>query len=146
MKNLFYLLALIFITKFAYAQTEKKSAEEPEVFTVVEIMPSWKGCEGQGSAEKTDQCTHSKLQEFLARNIKYPANSLEEGVTGTVYVSFIVDPEGKIIQPKVLRGVNDELDEESLRVIALLPEMNPGLQRKKPVHVQYLIPVKYSKK
>jgi periplasmic protein TonB len=63
---------------------------------------------------------------------------------GTVYVSFVVDSLGKVRNPKLLRGVGDELDKEALRVVNLMPIWTPGKINGNPVNVQYNIPIRFT--
>jgi TonB family protein len=106
-------------------------------------MPSWKGCETQKSEEKKIECTKREISEFITKNIQYPENAKKNNTKGTVFVTFVIDREGNVVSPKIIRGINDELDTEAMRVINLIPAFNPGLQRGKPVQVQYNIPVKF---
>src|SRR5690606_22504985 len=65
--------------------------EEPEVFSVVEDMPVFPGCEDAGSAAERDQCSQGKIFAYLASNIKYPPMAKDAGISGTVYIRFVVD-------------------------------------------------------
>jgi periplasmic protein TonB len=147
MKHSIFLFVFLLFLQFVFAQTEveEKLTKEHDVFLIVEVMPSWKGCEKFKDSDERYNCTRSGIEEFLTKNIIYPGTSLKKGSTETVYIQFIIDLEGKIIEPKVIRGVTPDFDEEALRVVALLPEMNPGIQRGKPVFVQYILPVKFTK-
>jgi periplasmic protein TonB len=107
--------------------------DEGKIFTVVEEMPSFPGGE-------------EKLFEYLQKNIKYPAIARENGITGRVYVTFVVDKEGKIRDSKVLRGIGGGCDEEALRVIRAMPEWKPGKQNGRSVQVQYNLPVNFTLK
>ena len=109
-------------------QSEKKA--ERTVFTVVEKMPQFPG----GDAE---------LMKFIGKSIKYPVLAQENGVQGRVICAFIVNSEGKVESPEVVRGVDPELDTEALRVIASMPEWAPGKQRGIPVDVKYTVPITF---
>lgn len=115
----------------ALEEAEMEEVAEEKLFTVVEVMPEFPG--GQEA-----------LQKFLAENLKYPEEGLESSSSGTVYVSFEVDTNGKIINPVILRGIGKAFDDEVLRVIGLMPKWKPGLQRSKPVRVRMSFPVKFS--
>ena len=115
----------------ALEEAEMEEVAEDELFIVVEVMPEFPG--GQEA-----------LQKFLAENLKYPEEGLESSSSGTVYVSFEVDTNGKIINPVILRGIGKAFDDEVLRVIGLMPKWKPGLQRSKPVRVRMNLPVKFS--
>lgn len=115
----------------ALEAAEMEEVSDDEIFIVVEVMPEFPG--GQEA-----------LQKFLAENLKYPEEGLKSSSSGTVYVSFVVDTNGKIINPKILRGIGKAFDDEVLRVIGLMPKWKPGLQRSIPVRVRVNLPVKFS--
>lgn len=104
-----------------------------KIFTVVEEMPQFPG---GGEAA---------LLAYLRSNIKYPPLARENGIEGTVYVTFVVDKDGKVKEPKLLRGVTG-LDEEALRVISKMPDWKPGKQNGRTVAVQYNLPVRFTLK
>lgn len=103
--------------------------EEP-VFTVVEQMPKYPGGE-------------DALVKYLSENIKYPENARKKGIQGTVFVTFVVEKDGKVSNARVLRGVDTELDKEALRVVSEMPKWFPGKEGGKPVKVQYNLPIAY---
>lgn len=107
--------------------------EEPEeqvIFDVVESMPEFPG--GQAA-----------LMQYLAKNIKYPTISQENGTQGRVIVQFVVNKDGGIVDAKVVRSVDPYLDKEALRVVGTMPKWTPGKQRNKPVRVKYTLPVMF---
>lgn len=81
---------------------------------------------------------------FLAENIRYPQEARQKFIYGTVYISFVVSKTGDITDVKILRGIHPSIDEESVRVIKLMPKWEPGTQYGKPVNVQYNMPIKFS--
>jgi TonB family protein len=83
------------------------------------------------------------LINYVARNTKYPAESIKNGEEGRIYVRFIINKNGEIERPVVLRGVSPLLDEEALRVVKSLPKWIPGKHKGKPVDVWFIIPVKF---
>lgn len=139
---------LIFLAQFSIAQTDipdhNDSTETIEVTVIEEILPSWLGCESEISEEARSQCTYKKIQEFLSENLKYPTEAKKKNVTGTVYLTFVLNKFGKVEDVRVLQSVSPELDEEALRLISLMPNWNPGIQRGKAVNVQYNLPVKFT--
>jgi TonB family protein len=101
-----------------------------EVFVVVEEMPIFPGGD-------------STLIKFIAGNIQYPKNAKEKNIQGRVILRFCVTSEGKIAKVGVLKGVDQELDFEAIRVIKTLPEWQPGMQGGKPVNVWYAVPITF---
>jgi len=114
--------------------------EEAEIFTVVEDMPVFPGCEGKG-----DQCTQNEIFKFIQSNAKFPAMAKDAGISGTVYVNFVIDDKGIVSDIKVIRGVSGgaSLDKAAMEAVSKLPKFKPGKQRGKAVKVQYNMPVKF---
>lgn len=85
------------------------------------------------------------LMEYLARNIKYegPITQGDIGISGRVIIQIIIDKEGNVTDPKVVRSVDPYLDKEALRVVSHMPKWIPGTQQGKPVAVKYTIPVSF---
>lgn len=102
-------------------------------FTVVEEMPGFPGGE-------------EALMKYLASNIKYPAIARENGISGRVYLNFVVSKDGKVKDVKVLRGIGGGCDEEAIRVVKNMPDWKPGRQNGRPVAVYYNVPVNFTLK
>lgn len=81
--------------------------------------------------------------EWLARNIKYPPVCQEQGIQGRVIVSFIVDKEGNILEPKVIRSPDEHLADEALRVINLMPKWNPAKVGGRDVNSRFNMPIMF---
>ncbi len=112
----------------------KEEVEAPQqIFTFVEQMPEFPGGE-------------EKLFEYLGKNIKYPSMARENGITGTVYVTFVVEGNGEISDVKKLRGIGGGCDEEAMRVVKAMPSWKAGKQNGKSVRVQFNIPIKFNLK
>ena len=80
----------------------------------------------------------------IQKNIKYPAIAKEYNITGKVFIQFIVDKTGSVINVKVVRGVDKNLDAEAVRVIKSLPKYKPGKQRGKAVRVMFTVPINFT--
>lgn len=78
--------------------------------------------------------------ESLQRNVRYPDRALRANIQGRVYVQFIVNERGEVENPRVIRGIGGGCDEEALRVVSQA-KFKPGMQRGRPVRVQYNLPV-----
>jgi len=104
-----------------------------EIFTIVEEMPSFPGGE-------------AALVKYLSENIRYPARARENGITGRVFVTFVIGKDGKVTESKILRGIGGGCDEEALRVVNSMPQWRPGKQRGEPVMVQYNLPLNFTLK
>ena len=117
------------LTEYDVVEVEPEPEEEAP-FMVVEDMPEFPG----GTAA---------LLEYLRKNIKYPAICRENNIQGRVIVSFVVNKDGAIVDPEVVKSVNPSLDKEAVRVISNMPPWKPGKQRGKPVRVKYTVPVNF---
>ena len=102
---------------------EEAEEQEEDFFVVVEQMP-----ELMGSLKKLQDC------------VKYPEMARKAGIEGRVIVQFIVNENGKVENPVVVRSIGGGADEEALRCVKKA-EFKPGMQRGKPVRVQYSLPV-----
>ncbi|MDP4189158.1 MAG: energy transducer TonB, partial [Bacteroidota bacterium] len=111
------------------ARQDTAAQEQP--YTMVEKMPEFPG-------------GINALMKFLADNIKYPAQDIKEGKEGTVVIRFVVDKTGNVKNPEVLRSVNPEIDQEALRVVNLMPNWKPGLQKGIAVPVYFVLPVRFA--
>lgn len=111
-------------------ETTKKLKGEP-VFEVVEEMPEFP--EGGMPA----------FMQYLAKNIKYPKAAHVAGTQGRVVVQFVVEKDGSIVEPSVMRSVDPLLDAEAIRVISAMPKWKPGTQKGQPVRVKFNVPVAF---
>lgn len=84
------------------------------------------------------------LMAYLAKNIRYNAQAIEFRITGKVYISFVVLPNGSIDDVRVVKGLGFGLDEEAIRVIKAMPRWQPGFQNGQPVAVAYHLPIQFS--
>jgi protein TonB len=105
---------------------EEEEEAEPEVFVAVEEMPELIG----GIAS-------------LQQKITYPEMARKAGVEGRVFIQFIVDENGNVNDPVVLRGIGAGCDREALRVVREA-KFEPGRQRGKPVRVKMSLPITFS--
>jgi protein TonB len=111
--------------------TREEEVKEAEIFTVVEELPEFPGGD-------------EARQKFLQNNLEYPRIARETGLEGRVQIGFVVEPDGRLTNFKVLRGRAPSLDEEALRVAKLMPKWKPGKQRGKAVRVQYQMPITFT--
>ncbi|MCF0051334.1 energy transducer TonB [Dyadobacter sp. LJ53] len=86
----------------------------------------------------------NKFYRFLGENIQYPLEASRRGVTGRVYLSFVVCEDGSMCDYKVESGVGFGLDKEALRVVKKMSGMwEPGMLRGKVVRVKYNLPINF---
>lgn len=104
--------------------------DEDGVYNVAETMPEFPG----GTRA---------LLDWLDKNIVYPDFCLKNKIQGRVMVSFVVDKDGSILSPEVLKGIFASLDKEAVRLVSSMPKWKPGKVKNEPVKVRYTIPVNF---
>ncbi len=83
------------------------------------------------------------LKMFIHNNLKYPRQLMDSRTGGSVVIMFIVDKDGKIVDPVVMKGVNPDVNEEALRIIKMMPDWKPGTNGGMPVNKQYILPIDF---
>ena len=106
----------------------QEEGDETEIFEVVEQNPSFPGGD-------------EALMKWLQKNLKYPPVAQENNIQGKVYIQFVVNKDGSIVDPKILRSADTSLDKEAMRVVQAMPKWTPGKQRDRAVKVTYTFPV-----
>ena len=129
MKNIMFVVLLI-ISISANAQDQKAKVQKGFGVSVNQVQPEYPG--------GTDS-----LQAFLNDNLIYPEKAKREHIEGKVYVGFMVDRHGKIMNPKILSSASAELDSEALRVVKMMPDWKPGTAGGTEVDVQYILPIDF---
>ena len=105
-----------------------KKVDNDSIYQIVEVMPEFPG----GT---------EKMMDYLSKNIKYPEAAKEKGISGRVFLSFVIEKDGAVSNVKVAKGIGKECDDEALRVVKAMPKWKPGLQKGKPVRVNYMLPI-----
>lgn len=81
--------------------------------------------------------------KFLNKNLRYPSQAQEEGKSGRVIVSFVVERDGRLTDIVVTGKAGYGMDEEAVRVLKLAKPWKPGRQNGQPVRVRYSIPMNF---
>ena len=105
---------------------ETISPTEPLVFA--DVMPEFPGGKGQ-------------MNQWLSRRLRYPKVAKDELIEGRVVVQFVVNPDGSLSEPKILKGIGGGCDEEAIRVIKQMPHWVPGELNGHTVPVYKAIPI-----
>lgn len=113
-------------------QQETKQTKD-QVFIIVDQMPEFPGGE-------------YAFRTYIGKNIKYPDDAKKTGIKGKVFVSFIIDKDGNVKNPKIVKSVSPSIDKEALRVISSLPKWTPGKKDGKIVAVSYTVPITFALK
>lgn len=108
--------------------TEKEENDEPWVR--VEKMPVFPGGD-------------LGLLQYVMNEVRYPSIAKENGISGVVYVYYVVDENGNVVDVSLKRGVDPFLDREALRAVKTITGYTAGEQRGKPVKVQFTLPIRF---
>ncbi len=84
------------------------------------------------------------LYAFITKETKYPEEAREQGITGKVFVQFIVEKDGRVDSVWVKRSAHPLLDAEAVRVVQLADGWKPATQNDKPVRVTYMLPISFA--
>lgn len=103
--------------------------EDTTEFLIVEEMPLFNG--GKPEIE---------FSKYIAQNLKYPQNAIDNGVTGRVILSFVVNKQGKIENISIYNSAHPDLDRAAMKAVINSPRWTPGKQRGKAVNVRYFFP------
>ncbi|MCQ2222914.1 MAG: TonB family protein [Bacteroidaceae bacterium] len=107
-----------------------ENVDDDKIFDVVEQNAQFPGGE--------EAC-----YQWLSKNIKYPSICQEQGIQGRVFVSFVVNKDGSIVDVKVMRSPDDNLSKEAERVVKLMPKWKPARQGNKTVRSRFNLPVMF---
>ena len=134
--NVKYTIPVMFRITGDDDETALKKAQEPTVingetvYGVADKMPEFPG----GTAA---------LMNYIAKEIQYPAEAKERNIQGRVVVQFVVDKEGNIKYPQIVRSVDPLLDQEAIRLVSNMPKWKPGQIKGENVAVKYTVPIMF---
>lgn len=108
-------------------------SDTSDVYIVAEKMPQFKGGD-------------KALYEFIAKNLVYPTWEENEQIVGMIFVSFIIEKDGRITEPKIIKSVDGSknFDSEVLKLMDKMPLWEPGMQRGKAVRMRYNLPIRFA--
>lgn len=138
--NFLALISILSINLSIQAQSVSLQSSDS---TKIETFPVWKGCEDNPNYESPQECFNAKLAEHIRKNLKYPGPALENDVEGRVNMSFVISTEGKVTNVKVDgdKRWGYGLEEEAIRVVNLIPDMQPATSNGQAVNMKYKLPI-----
>ena len=116
----------------AMGDSAKMVKDAHGVYNRAEKEPVFPGGEGAMSA-------------YINKNLTYPQTAIDNGTSGTLHVSFIVDEHGKVIEPQAMDGNNlgNDLVNQTLSVFKNMPMWTPGMVHGKKVKTRLAVPVTF---
>jgi TonB family protein len=130
-------------TSFSAPKLDPPKQQTEEFVLVAERMPLFGDCSHLPSEAERTACSNEQLLKYLYKHIKYPKRALLNGVEGMVIAQIMINNDGKVERPKILRGIGQDCDEEVLRILESMPEWTPGRQNGRKVKVRMKIPVQF---
>jgi len=102
-----------------------------DVFVTVDVAPEFPG----GVVA---------LHRFFHDNLRFPAIARSPQIQGTVFVTFVVERDGSLTNPRVLRGIDPRgADIEAVRLIEIMPSWTPGKMQGVAVRTQFIVPIRF---
>ncbi|MGB0837001.1 MAG: energy transducer TonB [Flavobacteriaceae bacterium] len=123
---------------------EEEEIEEDVPFSIIENVPVYPGCD-KGDNDAKRACLNKKIQKHVNR--KFNADlAADLGLAPgkkRIFVMFKIDKAGNVVDIRA-RAPHKRLEKEAVRVVTLLPKMQPGRQRGKAVGVKYSLPIVFN--
>jgi len=118
-----------------------------DIIHITEQMPLFPGCEQLHHYDIRKKCADGKMLAFIYTNLRYPPIAASLRVEGMAVISFVIEKDGRVTEPKIRRNPGVGTGEEALRVVRLMQERDihwqPGEQACQTVRMQFNLPVKF---
>ena len=112
-------------------EVKEEIIEDDQPFLTAETMPSFQGGD------------LNTFRKWVQDNVRFPQIALENGISGRVVLSFVIEKDGRLTNIQVLQTPDRSLSEEAIRVLQQSPKWSPGKQRNQAVRVRYTLPVEF---
>ena len=123
-------VSMVLPISFKIVDQPQAPAVDSSRIAVIDKMPAFPGGE-------------EGVLDFIGTHIRYPKSARHQGISGRVFVNFVVEPDGSITNVKVLKGIGGGCDEEAVRVVKMMPNWIPGEKDGKKVRVSYTLPINF---
>lgn len=150
-----FALITLFLASFQWIALAQTPAVDTTIHELSDLQqlsyPLMKNCQPERhpgwTTDSIRRCAETQLMILLARNIRYPEAARQNNTEGTVVVSFIVEPDGRMQRYRLLKDLGNGCGEESIRVIKALDEAGmrwqPGLIQGKAVRTHQVLPIRF---
>ena len=142
-KYIFIILFLLLFNITAWAQSDFVHENSIVNSKGERVYPDKKRNKSESAGDvKQPVCPYS-LEKFFRENVKYPEEAMKNKLEAKVFVLFIIDSTGKVIDPRIVRRLGNGFDEEVMRVFQLMPDWNPGYIDGKPTALVKVMPIEF---
>jgi len=126
-----YLYPFLFLLTFLFGITDTLYSQETDsLYNMIDKPPQYPGGE-------------EARMKYIQDNLNYPKKARESGIEGTVYLTFVVEPDGRITNIEILRGIGGGCDKAAMHVVKNMPRWQPGVQRGKAVRTTFNMPIRF---
>lgn len=87
----------------------------------------------------------TSLVRFINRTRQYPKKAYRKGIQGRVTCSFVINADGSVSNIHILKGVEESLNAEAIRILSKMPDWTPGSIDGHPVPVRVIYPIPFRK-
>jgi hypothetical protein len=148
--------ALTLGTLYSCSKSTAEGAVDPKDnkvmdFAVVDHPPLTPNCDPQAAKEEQQICFQQGLINGFSENFSYPKSASKAGVEGRVFLQFIINKQGKIVNPQIMRSIEatspeaeqvvEDINTETVRALSALPDFIPAQFNGTPVAVQFTLPI-----
>ena len=112
-------------------EVKEEIIEDDQPFLTAETMPSFQGGD------------LNTFRKWVQDNVRFPQIALENGISGRVVLSFVIEKDGRLTNIQVLMTPDRSLSEEAIRVLSKSPKWSPGKQSNQVVRIKYTLPVDF---
>ncbi len=134
-----------FIYEYAKEVANLSEKVSKGIVTEISSASSQENVYSQYDVDKAPEFYHGNEKTFLERwvydYLKYPEIPLRMGIQGQVIVEFVIEKDGSVSNVRITKGIDDQLDDEVVRVVSASPKWKPGVLNGKKVRVKYSVPV-----
>ncbi len=155
-KSLRYLLVIpllaMFTMEYSCTREAENSSEIKEIknadeevfnFQVVDKQPQIIGVDESFTKHEKYMVFQKAIMKHVGDSFKYPDQALKDTIQGRVITQFVIGSDGKVKDVKILRSVNEDLDEEALRIVNSIPDYTPAYHNGKAVAVSFMLPITF---
>lgn len=135
-------IVILFIIGFSWAGFSQ-NIPTPEVKGFVEAPAGNSANDSivNGNVSDYITLTGKSIHRFVAENYSFPNEAIENEISGTISVNFVVEKDGTVQEATIYKGVCRECDLEAIRVVRKL-RLNPILIDGKPERIRFRIPIR----
>ena len=126
---------------------DKEYLEGNNIYTDVDIMPMFPGCNHIQNIDDRRKCSEEKILKYVVKNLKYPKAARENDIEGQVIVQFVVNKEGRIEDIKIAKDIGEGCGQALVDMVNSMNKMkkpwSPGIRDGQPVKVLFTMPVHF---